>query len=328
MSISTSRRGFVKLGAAVVAGVAVAGHTPAAAAGQPPLSDLRIRTAAGTFDAVAAGPRRGRPVLLLHGFPEFGIAWEHQLRGLAAAGYRAVAPDLRGYSPGVRPVGVDHYRLDHAVTDVRAMADALGWRRFDLVGHDWGAAVGWVAAARYARRVRSLTAMSVPHLGAFAEALRTDPVQQEASRYMAGFRRPSPLPENDILAAGPPKLPGVPAERCAEYFRRLSEPGALTAALNWYRANDFTGYAEPVTVPTLFLMGALDPFVAPSGVRATRRWVTGPFRLVSLDGVGHNVPEQAAATTTRLLRIHLGDCGGPGGAVAGAGRAARRGSGT
>ncbi|HKN52531.1 MAG TPA: alpha/beta fold hydrolase, partial [Amycolatopsis sp.] len=150
----------------------------------PEIAQLRIPTAAGTFDAVAAGPRHGRKVLLLHGFPEFGIEWDRQLRALAAAGYRAVAPDQRGYSPGVRPPGIGDYRLDHAVEDVRAMADALGWHRFDLVGHDWGAAVAWIAAAEYSCRVRSLTAVSVPHLGAFAEALRTDPAQQEASKYM------------------------------------------------------------------------------------------------------------------------------------------------
>jgi pimeloyl-ACP methyl ester carboxylesterase len=313
MSVSTSRRGFVKLAAATLAGTAAVGVAGTARAadtavvGQPRISRIRIRTAAGTFDAVAAGPRHGRPVMLLHGFPEFGIEWEHQLRGLAAAGYRAVAPDQRGYSPGVRPVGIDRYRLDHAVTDVRAMADSLGWRRFDLVGHDWGAAVGWIAAARYAHRVRSLTAVSVPHLGAFAEALREDPVQRDASKYMDNFRQPSPIPENMILAAGPPTLPGVPPEKCAEYFRRLSEPGALTAALNWYRANDFEGYPEPVTVPTLFIASTLDPFVAPSGVHATHRWVTGRYRLVNLDGIGHNIPEQAAETTTTLLLTHLAD---------------------
>jgi pimeloyl-ACP methyl ester carboxylesterase len=263
----------------------------------------------GTFDAVAAGPRSGRKVLLLHGFPEFGIEWEHQLRGLAAAGYRAIAPDQRGYSPGVRPSAVGAYQLEHAVSDVEAMADALGWRRFDLVGHDWGAAVGWIAAARYGGRVRSLAAVSVPHLGAFAQALREDPAQQQKSGYMDTFRQPSPSPENTILAAGPPTLPGVPAEKCAEYFRRLSEPGALTAALNWYRANDFEGFTETVAAPTLFIASTLDPFVAPSGVHATSQWVTGPYRLVNLEGIGHNVPEQAADTTTSLLLAHLSNVG-------------------
>ncbi|MFD5095824.1 alpha/beta fold hydrolase [Amycolatopsis thailandensis] len=306
MSIPPSRREFMKMSAVAAAGVASVGiGGTASAAESPRITPLRIRTPAGTFDAVASGPRHGRKVLLLHGFPEFGIEWEHQLRALAAAGYRAVAPDQRGYSPGVRPAGIENYRLDHAVGDVRAMADALGWRRFDLVGHDWGAAVAWVAAARYARRVRSLTAVSVPHLGAFAEALRTDPAQRKASEYMDRFRQPAPIPEDWILASGPPKLPGVAPEKCAEYFRRLSQPGALTAALNWYRANDFEGYEQRVVVPTLFLASTKDPMVASSGIQATKNWVSGRYRLEILEGIGHNIPEEAAEATTRLLLEHL-----------------------
>lgn len=298
-----TRRRFLTLTAAGVATLSVVRTADASVS--RPIRPLRIPTPAGTFDAIAAGPRNGRKVLLLHGFPEFGIEWEHQLRALAAAGYYAVAPDQRGYSAGVRPGAVEDYWLDYGVDDVVAMADALGWHRFDLVGHDWGAAVGWIAAARYAHRVRSLTAVSVPHLGAFAEALRSDPVQRDMSAYMDTFRMPTPIPENKILAAGPPKLTGVPPEKCAEYFRRLSAPGALTAALNWYRANDFMGYEQKVSVPTLFIASTEDPMVAPSGVNATRKWVTGPYRLVNLPGIGHNIPEQAASTTSALLLAHL-----------------------
>ncbi|WP_168200572.1 alpha/beta fold hydrolase [Allokutzneria sp. NRRL B-24872] len=303
MVISRSRRGFVKLAAAAVAFLGIAGCTPAA---EPPrITPLRITTAAGTFDAVAAGPQDGRKVLLLHGFPELGIEWEHQLLALAAAGYRAVAPDQRGYSPGVRPAGVENYRLDLAVGDVVAMADSLGWKQFDLVGHDWGAAVSWIAAARHPSRIRSLTAVSVPHLGAFAEALRTDPAQQGASKYMDMFRQPTPIPEDKILASGPAKLPGVSPEKSAEYFRRLSQPGALTAALNWYRANDFRGYEQRVAVPTLFIASTKDAMVAPSGVQATKNWVTGPYRMENLEGIGHNIPEEAPAVTSSLLLAHL-----------------------
>ncbi|MBP2322949.1 pimeloyl-ACP methyl ester carboxylesterase [Kibdelosporangium banguiense] len=129
------------------------------------ITPLRIPTAAGTFDAVAAGPCNGRKVLLLHGFPQSGIAWKGQLQALARAGYRAVAPDQRGYSPDVRPLAVEDYWLDYAVDDVVAMADALGWYRFDLVGQDWGAAVGWIAAARYTHRVRTLATVSLPRPG-------------------------------------------------------------------------------------------------------------------------------------------------------------------
>jgi pimeloyl-ACP methyl ester carboxylesterase len=297
-----TRRNFLTLAAASVATIGLTGTAYATER----ITPLKIRTCAGTFDAVAAGPRNGRKVLLLHGFPELGIEWEEQLLALAAAGYRAVAPDQRGYSPGVRPPEIEDYWLDYGVDDVVAIADALGWYRFDLVGHDWGAAVAWIAAVRYAHRIRTLTAVSVPHLGAFAEAIRTDPAQREASKYMDDFRLPTPIPEDKILASGRMTLPGVPQRKCDIYFERLSQPGALTAALNWYRANDFTGYEQRVSLPTLFIASDRDPFVAPAGVHATRKWVKGPYQLEYLAGVGHNVPEEAAVKTSQLLLGHLG----------------------
>jgi pimeloyl-ACP methyl ester carboxylesterase len=270
---------------------------------------LRIPTPMGTFDAVAAGPLDGRKVLLLHGVPECGIEWRHQLRTLAAAGYRAVAPNQRGYSPGVRPRRVEDYRLDLAVQDVEAMADQLGWRRFDLVGHDWGAVVGWVAAARFPLRVRTLTAVSAPHPGAFGEALRTDRDQRRRGALLDYLRQPE-IPERELLADGAAKLrkgwPAViPRERVEQYVRQLSEPGALTAALNWYRANTFDGDYQPVTVPTMFLWGTEDAAVGPEAAQSTSDWVTGPYWFEALEGVGHFVPEEAAELTSRLLLQHL-----------------------
>ncbi|WP_245645964.1 alpha/beta fold hydrolase [Pseudonocardia acaciae] len=303
-----SRRRFGTFAAVMVGSIAVgldAAGCASSGSESSAVRALRIDTKIGVFDAIAGGPPSGRPVLLLHGFPECGLEWESQVAALGAAGYFAVAPDQRGYSPGVRPSQVADYHLDHAALDVGLIADRLGWDRFDLVGHDWGAAVAWIASARYGSRVRTLTAVSVPHLGAFAEALRTDPAQQAASRYMDRFRRPAPIPENEILSAGPPALRGVSPARSAEYFRRMSEPGALTAALHWYRANNFEGYDQPVTAPTLFLATTNDPMVAAGAVRSTARWVTGPYRLEVLAGVGHNVPEEAAERTTALLLEHL-----------------------
>ncbi|MEU5693443.1 alpha/beta fold hydrolase [Actinosynnema sp. NPDC020468] len=265
-----------------------------------------IATAAGTFDALVAGPEDGPEVLLLHGFPEFALEWEHQLHALADAGHRAVAYDQRGYSPGVRPDEESQYRLEHAVGDVFAVADSLGWQRFHLVGHDWGAAVAWIAAAERPDRVRTLSAVSVPHPAAFGAALRDDPEQQQASRYMAMFRQPAPGPEQAILARGALDLPGVPADHLAEYLRRLAEPGALTGALNWYRANELSGgYDKPVTVPTLYVVGDQDSAVARSGIDATADWVTGPYRLELLEGVGHFTPEEVPDTVSELILAHL-----------------------
>nr|WP_083467208.1 alpha/beta hydrolase [Kibdelosporangium sp. MJ126-NF4]CEL21961.1 Epoxide hydrolase [Kibdelosporangium sp. MJ126-NF4]CTQ92741.1 Epoxide hydrolase (EC 3.3.2.9) [Kibdelosporangium sp. MJ126-NF4] len=296
----STRRNFLTLAAAGATSLAVA-H-PAYATER--ITPIKIKTGVGTFDAVAAGPRNGRKVLLLHGFPELGIEWEDQLLALAAAGYRAVAPDQRGYSPGVRPPGIEDYGLDYGANDVVEIADALGWHKFDLVGHDWGACVAWIAAARYEHRVRTVTAVSVPHLGAFAEALASNCEQRTMSEYMDFFRQPTPVPENKILASKL-TLPGVPARKCEMYQERLSQPGALTAALNWYRANDFTGYEQVVRVPTLFIASDDDPFVAASGVVRTHRWVKGPYRLEVLQRAGHNVPEVAAGETSALLLEHL-----------------------
>jgi pimeloyl-ACP methyl ester carboxylesterase len=117
------------------------------------IEQLSIPTPAGNFDAIASGPEDGRPVLLLHGFPEAAIAWEEQVAKLGSEGFRAVAPDQRGYSPGVRPEQVAQYGIDTLVEDALAMADSLGWGKFDIVGHDWGAAVAWWTADHAPERI-------------------------------------------------------------------------------------------------------------------------------------------------------------------------------
>ncbi|MEA3055414.1 MAG: hypothetical protein QOD30_846, partial [Actinomycetota bacterium] len=133
---------------------------------------MQIAVGENTFEARVAGPDDGEPVLLLHGFPQTSYSWRAQLEALGAAGYRAIAPDQRGYSPGARPTEVEAYAIEHLVADVVGMADALGLERFDLVGHDWGAAVAWATAITRPDRVRSLAALSVPHPDAFRRALQ------------------------------------------------------------------------------------------------------------------------------------------------------------
>src|SRR3954470_19516405 len=143
------------------------------------------------FSARAAGPEDGRLVLLLHGFPQSSYSWRSQLEALGAAGYRAVAPDQRGYASGARPVGTEHYAIPHLVADVLAIADDMGGHEFDLVGHDWGGAVAWQVAGRYPERLRTLTVLSTPHPASLTRTL-SDAVgdQRERSSYMQFFRRP------------------------------------------------------------------------------------------------------------------------------------------
>jgi pimeloyl-ACP methyl ester carboxylesterase len=267
------------------------------------------------FDAVADGPEDGELVLLLHGFPQTSWCWRHQLPALAAAGYRAVAPDQRGYSPGARPEGVDAYRMDHLVADVLGMADEIGGHRFHLVGHDWGAAVAWRVAGRYPDRLRSLSVLSVPHPRAFRRAIDGELGGDQADRssYMAFFR--SPDAEDSFLGGDGDglrrlfeltALPGLPAS-ADPYLAALGTRPALTGALNWYRAVELTDADDmgPVTAPTLYVWSDQDPALGREPAEATAAEVDGPYRFEVLEGVGHWIPEQAPDRLNEVLLDHL-----------------------
>ncbi|MGC0327146.1 pimeloyl-ACP methyl ester carboxylesterase [Streptomyces sp. SAI-170] len=273
------------------------------------MTQLSISTGAGVFDAIAAGPPEGRPVLLLHGFPQTGRVWRRQIAALAVHGYRVVAPDQRGYSPGARPPSADDYRFGLLVDDVVAISEQLGWPAFDLVGHDWGGAVAWWTAHAHPGRVRTLTVVSTPHPGALATALRTDEDQRRRSRYMIDWRE-SPATEERMLADDARELRGffagkVPRDSAEAYVRHLSRPGALTAALNWYRSGRPDSAIGAVDVPTLYVWSTQDSAFGPAAARETRRWVDGPYRFETLQGVSHWVPEEAPETLSRLLLEHL-----------------------
>jgi len=267
-----------------------------------------------TFDALAAGPADGEVVLLLHGFPQTSHAWRRQVGTLAAAGYRAVAPDQRGYSPGARPTEVEAYRNEHLVADVLGLADALGTERFHLVGHDWGGAVAWQVAGRHPDRVRTLTVLSTPHPRAFVQALSGELGGDQAQRssYMALFRADGA--EHDLLredASGLRFVFGASglAEADAEpYLRALSTPEALGAALNWYRAADgsMVKGLGPITTPTLYVWSTEDSALGREAAEATAAFVEGPYRFEVLEGVSHWIPDQAGEILDRLLLEHLG----------------------
>ena len=269
------------------------------------MQSLRISSGELVLDAVAVGPADGPPVVLLHGFPQTSWSWRGVWPALADAGFRVVAPDLRGYSPGARPREVDAYRIEHLVGDVRAVLDELGGSAH-VVGHDWGAALAWHLAGRHADRVRTLTAVSVPHPVAFAQALRTDPDQRARSQYMRDWR--SPDTEQALLDGGLEQVfGGIPAVDAERYLQVLRQPGALTAALAYYRAQsaaDLEGLG-PVTSPTLHVWSDEDPALGAVAARATGDHVAGPYRFEVLHGVGHWIPEQAPDRLTALLLEHL-----------------------
>lgn len=257
------------------------------------------------LDAVATGPADGEVVLLLHGFPQTSWSWRHIWPGLADAGFRVVAPDQRGYSPDARPVGLEHYAMTRLVGDAVRVLDAVGAEQAHVVGHDWGAAVAWQLAGRHHERVRTLTAVSVPHPVAFVEALRTDPDQRARSRYMKDWQDPSA--EQQLLDGGFDGLFGIPSVDAEHYVETMRQPGALTAALSWYRAQslaDLDGLG-PITAPTLHVWSDQDAALGPTAAHATGHHVDGPYRFEVLEGVSHWVPEQAAERLGALLLEHL-----------------------
>ena len=238
----------------------------------------------------------GEPVILLHGFPETSIMWADMMERLANEGYRCFAPDQRGYSPNARPSGAENYIYQELASDVVALADAIGFGRFHLVGHDWGSVVGWAVILLYPERVHSWTAMSVPHMDAFRSALADDVDQQQRSQYIAFFRTPGQA-EKTLTANDFEPLralwASIPSDQVEEYITVFSQPGALTAALNWYRANSLDleqGYQGalfgPVWHPTLLIWGNQDMAIGRAAVVRTEQYMKGPYRLVELNA-GH-----------------------------------------
>lgn len=267
---------------------------------------LAIPTPAGTFDALGAGPEDGRSVLLLHGFPEDAGQWQEQLAALAGAGCRGVAFDQRGYSPGVRPTDVAAYAPEELIGDVLAVAEALGWQRFDLIGHDWGSAVAWMTAMAHPERLRTLNTVSTPHGAAMTAAIREDPDQQRRSEYFGLFRTPGEA-EHDLLENGGLRrvYAGLPADRIDHYLERFSQPGALTAALNWYRAMRPPAKRGSVIAPTLYVWSTRDAYIGETAARGAERYVTGPYRFEVLDGVSHWISEESPEQLSALLLDHL-----------------------
>jgi pimeloyl-ACP methyl ester carboxylesterase len=262
------------------------------------------------FDVIDAGPADGPVVILLHGFPEQNTMWQPVISRLTAEGYRCLAPLQRGYSPGARPRRRRDYRVDELADDIRTLIDASGAQQVHLVGHDWGAAVAWRVAQRFPERLLTVTSMSVPHPGAFLRALVTSR-QGLASWYILFFQLPR-IPEwyltrgrgtftlSGLVESRAPQAPAL-AEAEAKAMR---EPGALTAALNWYRAfplSDVRDMRNKVTVPTMFVWSDGDIALREKGARATGDYVVGEYRFEVLKGVSHWILDEQPDRTADLL---------------------------
>jgi pimeloyl-ACP methyl ester carboxylesterase len=272
---------------------------------------LELETGA-RHPCLAAGPADGDLVLLLHGFPETARSWWAELATLGGAGYRAVAPDQRGCSPGARPEGLGAYVIEELVADVGRFADALSHDRFHLGGHDWGGFVAWYTADRLAPRVRTLAVVSTPHPLAFVAALAGDTDQRERSAYMGVLRTPGA--EALLLADDGALLraaygDAVDPDTVAEYLQVLGADGGagLAGGLAWYRANDLSAPIGHIGVPTLYVWSDGDPYLGPDAAAGTAAYVDAPYRFEVLEGVTHWIPEEAPEALGRLFLEHLTD---------------------
>jgi pimeloyl-ACP methyl ester carboxylesterase len=269
-----------------------------------------------TFTADVSGPANGALVLLLHGFPESRHSWRAALPALAAAGYRAVTPDQRGYSAGARPDPADlsNYTFDKLVNDAVEIADAASGqgKRFHLVGHDWGGQVSWGVADKHPDRLASLTILSRPHPKSFRRALmKEDGDQKHRSRHHRAFLDPET--GKLLLADNARRLrdglfgQGVPSAALEEHLSVLGNASAMEAALAWYRANQ--GLAADIgiiKVPTLYIWGDNDATVGADAAHGTAEFVGAAFGMEVLPGVGHFVMDQAPAKATDLMLAHIG----------------------
>ncbi|MGC1870664.1 MAG: alpha/beta hydrolase [Acidobacteriaceae bacterium] len=249
-------------------------------------------------------------MLLLHGFPQFADIWSKLMLSLAAVGFRTIASDQRGYSAGARPSETESYDVTHLIADVLALADSLGVASFHLIGHDWGGFLAWKIAADHPDRVRTLSVLSTPHVDAFLDTVKRDPDQKARSQYIEFFRMPGHVAESFFLADDAKRLREVYQAKVSESqvssnVRRLSEPGALTSVLNWYRGLDLDARIGKVRVPTLYIWGNQDRSLGKTAALVTAHYIDAPYQFEVLDGYGHWLLEEAPEKISMLIQNHL-----------------------
>lgn len=260
-------------------------------------------------------------VVLCHGFPESWWSWRHQLKALAAAGAWVVAPDQRGYHESDKPRGVGAYEVERLVGDIAGLIRGLGRERAIVVGHDWGGIVAWLLAERRPAMVERLAILNCPHPLTMRRGFRR-PVQLRKSWYMFFFQLPFGIPERAIarddfsyvrrmLVAD-----GLPAGDVEAHIEALRAPGALTGALNWYRAairRVATGRAPApsrIACPTLVIWGDRDRYLGRELSVPPMEFVPSP-RIVHLPDASHWVQQVAADRVSALLAEHVRGRGEP-----------------
>jgi pimeloyl-ACP methyl ester carboxylesterase len=278
--------------------------------------DIRkIKTGPGLeFDCSVAGATDRPLVLFLHGFGVSRHFWDRQVPALGEAGYFAIAPNQRGYSPGARPnpEDLDAYRIDRLVDDALDIVAAAGHgdKRFHLVGHDWGGSLSWIIAARHPERLRSLTMLSRPHPASFLRALALpDGEQKRRSGHHTAFLEPDAVPKllaNDCEWLRSRHMrQGMPEAATNAHMSVLGNEAAMEAALAWYRSSGPRQPLGPVKVPTLYLWGDADDTVGRVAAEGTAEFVDAPYQFEVLRGVGHYAADQVPDRVNELLLAHL-----------------------
>jgi pimeloyl-ACP methyl ester carboxylesterase len=250
---------------------------------------------------------QGDPVLLLHGFPDSSRLWRHQIPALVEAGFRVIAPDLRGFGQSDRPEGVEQYQLERLLGDVLGLLDQADVGRARVVGHDWGAFLAWALASFVPARVEQLVALSVAHPSTIFGSIE----QYEKSWYMLLFQLEGLAEEalrRDDWRLARAWMAGAPD--LDAYLADLGRPGALTAGLNWYRANatpaGLFGLAAPVAwppvaAPTLGFWSDRERYLTEDGFAKSADHVAGPYRYERIEGAGHWLQLDRPDRLNRLL---------------------------
>jgi pimeloyl-ACP methyl ester carboxylesterase len=270
------------------------------------------------FTVDMAGPADGEAVLLLHGFPETRRMWAPVVEALGSAGYRAIAPDQRGYSAGARPAVTEAYATEHLLADALALMDALGCPRFHQVGHDWGGQLSWLLAAHHPERLISLSVASRPHPAAFVRAMREDAAQSERSGHHRSFQDADAVTRMRAAELKPLRraleTQAVPAASVDDYIATLMQPGGIEGAMSWYRAGAGAGLrladTPPVNLPTLYIWGRNDATVGQRAAELTAEHVTGPYTFAPVDEGTHFVVDQFPELVAELVLEHARANGG------------------
>jgi len=266
------------------------------------------------FDCRIEGNPENELVLFLHGWPETSHMWIDLMANLSNKGYFCVAPNLRGFSPAACPKEVDQYSLEHLTEDVIGIFNYFDKPKFHLVGHDWGAIIGWKVVHDHPDKVVSWTSLSVPHPQAFGVALAMDPEQRKKSQYIKNFQVPE-LPEqqlrNDDFKALRDLWKNSSKEEIDDYLSVFSNPDQLTATLNYYRGNFGLLLAAAqgqilgnINTPTLFIWGNQDLAIGAYAVNQNHQYMKNEYEFIELDA-GHWLIQTHFEALNNSITKHL-----------------------